>query len=287
MDENEKLTDVETDDLDAEDSTDVYDTEEEIDDAETEEDDLDADYDYYDDELDDDSNDESDDDTDEDTNESDEDEPEKPGAGTSAAENDRVAKMERKLAAYERHGKRALNAIGVNNDDVLAGLEQLSADAEGKTLDQYRQDTQKEDAESAERAEFDAYKRRKANLEFEKKALADLEAIQSEYPETKKYKHFSELPNHRRYAELMATGKMTAVEAYIASHPKEARQGAAAAAKQQSLNDTKRHMKSNVPKNGGNRGESYISKSEMRRYREMFPDMSDKEIRALHKRATS
>lgn len=296
MNENENLTDVETAMLDAEDGTDAYDTDD-VDSAEADNDTEDYEDDA--DDVDDTDADDLDDDYGEDPEEEDPDDDPAGDADDDAdaaddeadsalsSEDDKVSRLERELEKYKKLGRRALDALGVESDDVITGFEQLAADVAGKSLEEHRRDTEKQDAEDKERAEFDEYKRKKANLAFEKKALADLAEIQKECPETKKYKHFSEMPNSKRYAELMATEKMTPVEAYLASHPRESRQGIVEATKQQSLNDTKRHLKSAVPNNGGSGDPAYISKSEMRRYREMFPEMSDTEIRALHKRATS
>ncbi len=319
MNENENLTDVETDELDAGTVEDGYGTEN-AEDADTDEyDDFDEDsddeslYDESDDDSDDDYENESDEDAD-DTEDTDED-PEDDADGDDADEDDadgddadgddadtdadadeeatpppavseRELALERELNEYKRHSARALKQLGFENENALEGLQRFCADSEGKSFDDYKADISREDKEAAEREELEAYKRRQAQLKFESKALLDLAQIQKEYPETKAYKHFSEMPNSKRYAELMATGTMSPVEAYVASHPKQVREGAANAARQGALNDTKRHIKSNVPKRGGT-GDSYISKSEMRRYRELFPDMKDEDIRALHKRATT
>lgn len=314
MNENENLTDVETDELDAGTVEDGYGTEN-AEDADTDEyDDFDEDSDdelYYESDEDDDSDEDSDTDEDDDEEESDPDDPDEDNGGDDAgtagtdadsdagvdadaeetaplppAVSERELALERELNEYKRHIARALKQLGIENENALEGLQRFNAEAEGKSVEDYKADISREDKEAAEREELETYKRRQAQLKFEAKALADLAEIQKEYPETKAYKHFSEMPNSKRYAELMAAGTMSPVEAYAASHPKQVREGAAAAARQSALNDTKRHIKSNVPKNGGAGDASYISKSEMRRYRELFPDMKDEDIRALHKRAS-
>lgn len=287
MNENENLTDVETEELDAETVEDEHDAEN-VEDADT--------YEYDDFESDDDSDEddaepfeeESDDDDDDESSADDENEDEdhEEPAPAPNVRSAREEELERELTELKKHTTRALRSLGIEEEDALEGIKHFNADAEGKSIEDYNADVDKEDKAAAERAELDNYKRRQAQIKFEAKALADLAEIQKEYPETKAYKHFSEMPNSKRYAELMASGTMSPVEAYAASHPKQVREGAANAARQGALNDTKRHIKSNVPKKGS-AGEAYISKSEMRRYRELFPDMKDEEIKALHKRASN
>lgn len=286
MNENENLTDVETEELDAETVEDEHDAEnvedadtDEYDDFESDDDSDEDDAEPFEEESDDDDDDESS--ADDENEDEDHEEP----APAPTVRSSREEELERELAELKKHTTRALRSLGIEEEDVLEGIKHFNADAEGKSIEDYNADVDKEDKAAAERAELDAYKRRQAQIKFEAKALEDLAEIQKEYPETKAYKHFSELPNSKRYAELMASGTMSPVEAYAASHPKQVREGAANAARQGALNDTKRHIKSNVP-NRGSAGEAYISKSEMRRYRELFPDMKDEEIKALHKRAS-
>jgi hypothetical protein len=186
------------------------------------------------------------------------------------------SQAERKYNAMIKQARKALENMGVEvgrDEDVLAELERINAEAEGTPLEEYRKKVA--DEETAEEANAKAWESRYAS---------DLAEIQKAYPSAIKYKHLSEIPNVKRFAELMNTGKLSAVEAFKLSHPTEADEAIVKSVKQSSLNDTKSHLKSNVPKKSGT--EAPISKSDMREYREMFPDLSTKEIEALCRRVS-
>ena len=115
-------------------------------------------------------------------------------------------------------------------------------------------------------------------------AQRDIEAIHEAFPETKKYKSLKDLPNKEKFAELMddKTKKLSAVEAFAASHLDIVKAHNRAPGKNSNLSGTKDHIKSNVPK-GAKDTSTFISKSEMETYREMFPDLSDQQIKKLYK----
>jgi hypothetical protein len=186
------------------------------------------------------------------------------------------SEAERKYNAMIKQARKALENMGVEVDrdeDVLAELERINAEAEGTPIEEYRKKVA--DEETAEEANAKAWESRYAS---------DLAEIQKAYPSAIKYKHLSEIPNVKRFAELMDTGKVSAVEAFKVTHPTEADEAIVKSVRQSSLNDTKSHLKSNVPKKSGT--EAPISKSDMRAYREMFPDLSTKEIEALCRRVS-
>ena len=186
------------------------------------------------------------------------------------------SQSERKYNAMIKQARKALENMGVEvkrDEDVLAELERINAESEGTPLEEYRKKVADEEAAAEATAEA-----------WENRYAADLAEIQKIYPSAKKYKHLNEIPNVKRFAELMDTGKVSAVEAFKLSHPTEADEAIVKSVKQSSLNDTKSHLKSNVPKKRGT--EASISKSEMREYREMFPDLSTKEIEALCRRVS-
>lgn len=186
------------------------------------------------------------------------------------------SQAERKYNTMIKQARKALENMGVEvkrDEDVLTELERINAEAEGTPIEEYRKKIA--DEETAAEANAKAWESRYAS---------DLAEIQKTYPSTKKYKHLSEIPNVKRFAELMDTGKISAVEAFKLSHPTEADEAIVKSVKQSSLNDTKSHLKSNVPKKSGT--EAPISKSDMRAYREMFPDLSTKEIEALCRRVS-
>lgn len=199
-----------------------------------------------------------------------------------------ASKTDKEYKRLLRDTRRALEALGIktdNDDSTLTEIVKLAAEQSNKTVEEYNKYSDEED-------EFLEYKRLKdekarasEEKQWEDRFKKDLEAIQAEFPEAKKYTHLSQLPNWKRFGELMETGRMTAVEAFKLSHPREADAKIAAGVKQASLNDTKAHLRSSVPKSASG-GAVHISKSEMDTYRDMFPDLSDAEIRKYHAKAT-
>ena len=118
---------------------------------------------------------------------------------------------------------------------------------------------------------------------FDEKIRTDLAAVQQAYPETKQYKSVFEFPNFAKFSKYRDLG-LPPDEAYIAANPKGVMTSVAGAAQQQArnLSNTKDHLRSNVPV--GSKDKSItISKKQMAEYRDLFPNLSDKEIVALHK----
>ena len=110
---------------------------------------------------------------------------------------------------------------------------------------------------------------------------ADLEEIQREYPETRSLKSLTEIENLAKFGRFRDLG-LSAKEAYAAANADGVRKSVAAATKQQSLNGTKAHLKSAVPAGSKDDGIA-ISQRELAEWRDLFPDLSDKEIRQLYK----
>ena len=128
------------------------------------------------------------------------------------------------------------------------------------------------------------YERKKA---FDKRAADDLAAIHAAYPETARYKSWKEFPNHVKFAHLMDNkeAKLTAVEAFSASHPEIVSAHVAGANRAKNLAGTKSHLSSSVPK-GAKDVSVNMTRAELADYREMFPELSDSEIKQLYKQAT-
>lgn len=187
----------------------------------------------------------------------------------------RIAALEKKYAALEKQSKETMKKLGVKNtDDAMAALEQLAAETDEMPVDEYRR--QKAEAERAEEATN--FMKRTA---FEQKMRDDLKEVQEAFPEAKAYKSVMDFPNIRKFGEFRDKG-LSPKEAYIASHPDAVRQSVAASVKQQSLNDTKSHLKSAVPK-GSKDNTVTMPKETLREWRDMFPKLSDKEIVKLYK----
>lgn len=207
-----------------------------------------------------------------------------PDAEVGAQNTDIAARLAARDQEYEdlrrRHDeqtaqiKDTLAALGVDSEDELAGLVRLAAEASGEKPEEYLAKR----AEEAKKAEAMQMYRR---AEFEKKKRADLSEVQALYPETKQYGDIEDIPNFRRFAELRDMG-LSPKEAYIAANPDAARESVAAAVKQGALNDTKKHLRSSVPK-GAKDGSVRMSHRELAEWKELFPGKSDKEIVALYR----
>lgn len=191
---------------------------------------------------------------------------------------ERIAKLEKELAAYKNQGKATLSKLGVESKDVLEGLEKLAAEAEDISLEEY-----KKNKAQAERNDEALKMLQKA--EFEKKMKADLAELQAAYPETKKYTSIDKIENFVEFGKFRDMG-LSPKQAYAAANPDSVRQSVADAVKQKSLNSSKDHLKSAVPK--GSKDDSLkMPKSTLSEWRDLFPDKSDKEIIALYKQSYS
>lgn len=198
---------------------------------------------------------------------------------TEPAKNDvkdeEIARLRRELEAFRSQAKDTLKHLGVEGDDVEAGLVKLAAEAAETTPEEYLK--KREEDRRAEEA-----RKTVQRIAFEKKMQDDLAAIHSAYPETRKYASVMEFPNFKRFAELRDSGN-TPTEAFDAAHPQAIRESAANATRQQSLNNTKNHLKSAVPK-GSKDNSVTMTKKDLLECREIFPDLSDKEILALYRK---
>ena len=186
----------------------------------------------------------------------------------------RIEALARELEALKAQSADTLAKLGVKSDNVLEGLEKVAAESEDLSLEEYRK-------KRAESQRNDDARRLYQQVEFEKKMKADLEEIQREYPETRSLKALTEIENLAKFGRFRDLG-LSAKEAYAAANPDGVRKSVAAATKQQSLNGTKAHLKSAVPAGSKDDGIA-ISQRELNEWRDLFPDLSDKEIRQLYK----
>lgn len=187
-----------------------------------------------------------------------------------------LAQLRRELATLKGHTKDALEKLGVKDGDIIAGLVKLAAEASDKTPEEYLK-------EKAARDRSAEAMRLLQTTEFNKKAAADLREVQAAYPETKKFASIKDIPNFKRFGELRDAG-LSPKEAYIAANPDAARDAVAAATKRQSLNNTKNHLRTAVPK-GSKDNSVRMPRATLLEWREMFPGRSDKEIARLYKEA--
>jgi hypothetical protein len=151
----------------------------------------------------------------------------------------------------------------------------MAAEVDGKSIDEYRADVarEQEEAENAELIREAKYARLKAD---------DFSEIIAAIPEAAKYKKVEEFPHFRRFAELRVQG-LTPVEAFSATHGDVLAEAGARSRK--AVQDSKTHLRSTA--RGGARGGSLgITSAQMATFREMFPDLTDRQIVEKYKNAT-
>ena len=188
----------------------------------------------------------------------------------------RIAELEARLQKFESQGKETLSKLGVKSDDVMEGLVSLAAEADGVTPQEYLQKKTSDERDAQARALLQ-------QQEFEKLAATDLAELHAAYPETKQYKHLKELPENikMKFGRFREAG-LSAKEAYAAANPDGIRNNVATAVKKQSLHESKSHLRTTVPK-GSKDASIVMPKSELARWRDLFPEKSDKEIISLYK----
>lgn len=253
FDKAESEDEEEDEELDDSDEDEDEDDDSDKDDEESEEDDPFEGL--FDDDEDDDSEDDEDDDP-----EDDEDDDSEGKYGTPISDVTNNAKYD----ALSNEVKATLKKLGYNGEgDPMEMLKRLQAEADGVSAADYE--------------------RKQA---FEKQAALDIEAIHKAFPETAKFKHLRELPNVGKFARLMDDKdmKLSVVEAFAASHPEIVSAHVAGANRAKNLAGTKNHLSSSVPK-GAKDVSVKITRKELDDYREMFPELSDKQIKELYKSA--
>ena len=185
-----------------------------------------------------------------------------------------IESLKKELDALKAQSADTLAKLGVKSDNVLEGLEKVAAESDDMSLDEYRK-------KKAESQRDDAARKLYQQAEFEKKMQSDFEEIQREFPETRGLKSLREIENLAKFGRFRDLG-LSPKEAYTAANPDSVRKSVAAATKQQSLNETKAHLKSAVPAGSKDDG-IVISKKELREWRDLFPNLSDKEISKLYR----
>lgn len=188
-----------------------------------------------------------------------------------------IEALKKELDALKAQSADTLAKLGVKSENVLEGLEKVAAESDDMSLDEYRK-------KKAESQRDDAARKLLQQTEFEKKMLSDFAEIQREFPETRGLKSLREIENLAKFGRFRDLG-LSPKEAYAAANPDSVRKSVAAATKQQSLNETKAHLKSAVPAGSKDDGIA-ISKKELREWRDLFPNLSDKEISRLYRESS-
>lgn len=173
--------------------------------------------------------------------------------------------------------KDTLSKLGVQYDDedIVGGLVKVAAEAADKTPEEYARE--REEARKLEEG-----KKLLERKEFEEVKKADTAELKAKFPELKGCEDIEKEPWFIKFATFRSKG-LTAEEAYSAANPTGIRKSVAASVKRQNLNDTKSHLRSNVPK-GGKVNDFYMSNDELRMAREALPGMSDEEIIKIYKK---
>lgn len=284
-----KDDDIDLDDIDDElDNDDGFDLDgdqdEDIDSDLDDEDMDDAETDDGEDELDDSETDENNDDTDADGDDS--------GDGAPAAESDadgkdaEIAELRKQLAEKDAAlgnvrnlSKETLQKMGVTVDgSVEEALEIANAESEGVSVEEYRKTR-------AQTAEAQAAERQAKQQKFEELAASDLSELKKSFPDLLKNNHiadcFDSFADFVQFGKLRDSGIATKT-AYLAVNGDKVRTKQAAAAQQKAASGGKEHLKSTVTKKAT--GDNIvIPKEELRQFRDMFPNLSEKELRALYK----
>lgn len=189
-----------------------------------------------------------------------------------------ISDLRARIKAIESQAKATLKTMGVETEDAMSGLVKVAAEAENKTPEEYN-------AEKTKRENDELARQMLRSQLFEAKAAADLKELHALYPETRQYKHIKELP-----AEVLKTfgaqrdAGFSVKQAYAAANPDGIRKDVATSVKKQAQHDTKAHLRSAVPK-PSKPDAIAMSKAELADWREMFPGMSDAEIKKLYKQS--
>lgn len=199
------------------------------------------------------------------------------GEKTPDDENATDKSVRSELDKLKLQATKTLEKMGVKieDGDVLTALIKLAAENEDKTYEQYLKDEEEADKLEAAKKLID---------EQDRTAIrnADLQKLHDLYPETRKYADIAQLPHFDEFATKRLMG-YPASDAYSSTHKDEIIASAIESAKS-TPKATKSHLQSSVPK-GAKDDAVFMSKGELTEMRETFPDMTDKEIAALYKRA--
>ena len=171
--------------------------------------------------------------------------------------------------------KANLDSLQVSEEEIDAAEAAKAAEAAEKSPEEYRKE--REERQRTENAE-----RMARRIAFEEKMRKDLSEVHAAYPDTREYDSVMKLPNFERFAQYRDLG-LPPKKAYAAANPDGIRAGAANAARRQALPETKKHMRSAVPKSSKDTSVT-MTKQELHSWKEMLPNLTDKEIISLYKK---
>ena len=232
--------------------------------------------------------------TDDNTDDADADDGQDSDKDSTAAETDadgkdaEIAELRKQLAAKDAElgnvrnlSKETLQKMGVTVDgSVEEALEKANAESEGVSVEEYRKTR-------AQTAEAQAAERQAKQQAFEELAASDLSELKKSFPDLLKNKHIADCFDS--FADFMQFGKLrdSGIEpktAYLAVNGDKVRTKQAAAAQQKAASGGKEHLNSAVTKKAS--GDNVVMPREaLVQWRELFPNLSDKEIKALYKQS--
>lgn len=183
-----------------------------------------------------------------------------------------------KRVALEAQVKKTLEALGIKTEgDVVEALERAAAEAEDIPLEEYRK-------KAREESEIAAAKEQIRRQKFEALAANDLAELKKSYSGVLDKKHirdcFKTFDDFAKFGRLRDAG-INAKDAYLAVNGDEVIAAQRNAAKTRAT-DNKGHLKSSIPMNSVPDAVG-LSKQTMATWRELFPELTDSEIRALYK----
>ena len=137
--------------------------------------------------------------------------------------------------------------------------------------EQMPDETAAEDEAASHTGDAEASAGEQSEEDYSRIAEEDLKLLRRDFPELSGIESITELPNPLRYAALRDLG-LTASEAYLATAPRIRSNG-------------KAHLKSAVPTAAAPAALS-MSQSELHSARELFGNLSDRELQRLYKKVT-
>lgn len=199
-----------------------------------------------------------------------------------------IAELRKQLAAKDAElgnvrnlSKETLQKMGVKVDgSVEEALERANAESEGISVEDYRKTR-------AQTAEAQAAERQAKQQAFEELAASDLSELKKSFPDLLKNNHIADCFDS--FADFMQFGKLrdSGIEpktAYLAVNGDKVRTKQAAAARQKAASGGKEHLNSAVSKKAS--GDNVVMPKEaLAQWRDLFPNLSDKEIKALYKQS--
>lgn len=197
-----------------------------------------------------------------------------------------LRELKAKYDKLERRSKDALKSLGIDETDAVKGLERLAQEQSDMNEKEYSKELERRDAEEDERrkteSERAANERAGIIARIEAKKKADLEAIHTAYPASRKYERLDDIPGFERFKVLRDAG-VVPEDAYAVVDPAGANEFPVETLHRKMLSDSKSHLKSVGGKSAGSA--ISIPRSEYKIIKSMLgDDVSDTEIAKYYKK---